>query len=35
MAYNKISTEKEEFYWNEKIEKWFRREKTRAAPQNN
>jgi len=35
MSYNKISTEKEEFYWNEEIEKWFRREKTETALQNN
>jgi len=27
LGYNKIITEKEVFYWNEKIEKWFRRDK--------
>lgn len=33
-GYIKIITEEEEFYWNEKIEKWFQREKRKTVPQN-
>lgn len=28
VSYNRISTAKEEYFWNERREKWFRREKT-------
>ncbi|XP_020296199.1 golgin subfamily A member 6-like protein 1 [Pseudomyrmex gracilis] len=32
IGYNKITTEKEAFYWNKKIERWFRKEKREAFP---
>jgi len=33
IGYNKIITEKEVFYWNERLEKWFRRGKGKANTQ--